>query len=368
MAREARSINDDAWMQRALELARKGEGRTRPNPPVGAVLVKSGRMLGEGYHRKAGGPHAEVDALKGLTLDKTRGATLYVTLEPCSTEGRTPPCTARILDAGISRVVVAVKDPNPAHCGRGLRQLRRQGIEVVTDVCAADGKELLAPFAKWITTGFPFVTLKMGMTLDGRIADVHGSSRWITGPAARREVRRLRQRSDAILVGSETVCLDNPSLTWSTSRSRNPLRVIVDSQGRISPSAKIFSDGQAENSLIFTTARCPESKLSQYEKTGARVISCGRGSLVNLSEMLRKLGKLGVLHVLCEGGGVLAEALVRDALVDRFEFFVAPVLLGGGGRPVLGGRGWKLKNNPELIFHEPRAVGHDIWITAIPKD
>ncbi len=358
--------SDIKWMERALELARRGEGRTRPNPPVGAVVVKGGRVLGEGYHHRAGLPHAEVEALGGLGRE-TRGATIYITLEPCSTHGRTPPCTDLIIEKGISRVVISVSDPNPKHKGRGLRLLRRAGVEVVTGVCEDAGKALLAPFAKWVTTGIPFVTLKMGMTLDGRIADSKGSSRWITGAASRAEVRRLRQRSDAILVGQNTAVTDDPSLRWSKSAHLNPKRVIVDSRGKLPLQAQVLADGQAQNTIIATTQACSNERVSEYIESGAAVWQCGRGKRVSLPILMKKLGKAGIMHLLCEGGGELAEQLVRSDLVDLFEFFVAPKIIGGRGAAVVGGNGWSLKGAPELKFTESRMVGDDIWIRGIRK-
>jgi len=352
-------------MRHALRLARRGEGRTHPNPPVGAVVVKRGRVIGEGYHHRAGLPHAEVEALDSLG-SRASGSTVYVTLEPCSTQGRTPPCTELIKKCGVAEVVVSVQDPNPEHCGRGLRQLRAAGIKVVSGICRDEGTQLLAPFAKWITTGLPYVTLKMGMTLDGRIADSRGTSRWITGPDARREVQRLRKRVDAIMVGSGTAVADDPSLCWSKVASRNPKRVVVDSRGRVSPGLQVFTDGQSKNTIVATTSHCAAKRAQAYESAGATVWRAGRGRRVNLPLLMRKLGDADVLHVLCEGGGVLAAQLVKDGLVDAFEFFVAPKFLGGTGSPVIGGNGWRLAGGPELKFLESRTLGHDIWIRAIP--
>ncbi|MFU8781103.1 MAG: bifunctional diaminohydroxyphosphoribosylaminopyrimidine deaminase/5-amino-6-(5-phosphoribosylamino)uracil reductase RibD, partial [Kiritimatiellia bacterium] len=264
------------WMRRALILAAKGEGRTRPNPPVGAVLVRAGKVIGEGYHRKAGGPHAEVVALRGLPLRQTRGATLYVTLEPCSTHGRTPPCVDAILAAGIAEVVVSVKDPNPKHAGRGLRLLRKHGVRVIAGVCQEEGAALLAPFAKWVTTGQPFVTLKMGMTLDGRIGDARKHSRWITGPAARREVQDLRKRVDAVLVGAGTVAADNPSLLVQSRKTGQPLRVILDGSGRIPLHAKVLGDRYP--TIIVVTDCCSAKRCAQLAKPHVQVWSCGSGS------------------------------------------------------------------------------------------
>ena len=356
---------DIQWMKRALELAERGVGRTSPNPAVGAVVVKRGRLIGEGWHRRAGGPHAEVEALAELG-DAARGATLYVTLEPCSTHGRTPPCTDLIISKKIKRVVVAVRDPNPAHSGRGLRILRSHGIEVTEGVCADAGRELLAPFAKWITSGLPFVTLKMGMTLDGRIADGRGNSRWITGAAARAEVRRLRKRSDAIMVGGETARRDNPGLRWSKVAARNPKRVVLDSGGRLPLDSQVFTDGQVRNTIIAVAGGCAQAQIEKYRELGASVWKCGRGHRVSLKLLLKRLGDEGVLNLLCEGGGELAASLIELKLVDRFEFFVAPKLLGGGGRAVTGGSGWKLGREPRLKFTDVRCVGSDVWIRALP--
>lgn len=358
---------DIKWMERALELARRAEGCTMPNPPVGAVLIKNRRVIGEGYHHRAGKPHAEVEAIGCIPIEKTRGATLYVTLEPCSTVGRTPACTDLIIQKKIRKVVVSVSDPNPKHCGRGLQLLRETGIEVVLGVCSEAGKELLAPFAKWITTGLPFVTLKMGMTLDGRIADHKGASRWITGAKSRAQVRRLRQSADAIMVGRNTAVMDNPSLRWSKVSWRNPKRVIVDSTGKLSPESQVFSDGQAENTIIATTSLCSDNRTQEYINSGAAVWKCGKGKRVSLKVLMKKLGKEGIMHLLCEGGGVLAEQLVRSELVDVYDFFVAPKIIGGSGSAVMAGQGWNLKHARDIEFKKVGMLGEDIWIRGVRK-
>jgi len=353
-------------MRRALELGRRGEGRTRPNPPVGALVVRDGQVIGEGWHRRAGGPHAEIEALAGLTANQTAGATLYVTLEPCSTQGRTPPCTEAILRSGISRVVVSAVDPNPKHRGRGLRLLARRGVAVTRGVCRREGEDLLAPFARWVTSGRPCLTLKMGMTLDGRIADSRYQSRWITGVAARGEVRQLRRRVDAILVGARTALRDDPSLRWSARASLNPKRILLDPGGALPLGAKVFTDGQSENTIVVATSGLSPSRRMAIEATGARVWICGRGRRVNLERLLDRAGEEGLLHVLCEGGGELAAQLVRDELVDDFRFYVAPLFLGGDGVPVLGGAGWRLAEGPPLQITDVRQVGRDVLIRALP--
>lgn len=353
--------SDEKWMRRALALARRGEGLTRPNPPVGAVLVKRGKMIGEGFHRIAGGPHAEIVAL--LDAGKAAyGATLYVTLEPCSTWGRTPPCTDAILDAGIARVVVGATDPNPKHAGRGLALLRRKGVEVVAGVCRAEAEELIAPFARHQLTGRPFVTLKLAQTLDGRIADASGASRWITSPAARERVQALRRRVDVIMVGGETVRADNPSLMPRPSADRCPLRLIITASGDLPPRAKVLRDPVAACTLIATTP-AGARRLARM-KTQARIWAPPtRGRQVDLAVLLHKLGERGCLHALCEGGGQLAAGLLRAKLVDELQLFIAPKILGGAARPAIGD-GWKLAEAPGFTVSEVERIGTDLLIRA----
>ena len=326
----------EPFMQRALALARRGEGLTRPNPPVGAVLVQNGKIITEGYHKKAGGPHAEVNCLKSAT-GNLKSATLYVTLEPCSTFGRTPPCTDLILARGIRRIVIGTKDPNPVHTGRGIRILRRAGVEVITGVCRSEAEALIAPFAKRILTGMPYVTLKLAATIDGRIADASGKSKWITGPQARAKVQELRRSADAVMVGAGTVRADNPSLLPRPDKGRTPYRVIVGSN--IPEKSKVLTDEAAERTLVMT------------------------GSL---KKIFRELGKRGVIHVLCEGGGELAGSLVRAGLVDEFALFIAPSLLGGTGFPMFGKAGWPLAKMPVLTFETLEKCGKDVFIRALP--
>ena len=330
----------EPFMQRALALARRGEGLTRPNPPVGAVLVQNGKIVAEGFHKKAGGPHAEANCLRQVEGQKSKSlksATLYVSLEPCSTTGRTPPCTDLILERGIRHVVVGAKDPNPAHAGRGIRILRRAGVEVITGVCRAEAEMLIAPFAKRILTGMPYVTLKLASTLDGRIADASGKSKWITGSQARAKVQELRRSADAIMVGAGTVRADDPSLLPRPAKNRMPWRIIVGSD--IPATSRVLTDEAAERTLVMS------------------------GSLKTI---LRDLGNRGVMHVLCEGGGELAGSLVRAGLVDEFALFVAPSLLGGDGFPMVGKNGWPLTKMPLLYFQALEKCGKDVFIQALP--
>ena len=324
-------------MQRALLLARQGEGLTRPNPPVGAVLVQSGKIISEGFHKQAGFDHAERACLKKSPIRNLKSSALYVTLEPCSTEGRTPPCTDLILENGIGRVVVGCMDPNPAHAGRGIRKLRRAGVEVITGVCRAEAQALIAPFAKRMLTGLPYVTLKLGVTLDGRIADSSGQSQWITGPEARKKVQELRRQADAILVGAGTVRADNPSLLPRPAKGRAPWRVIAGDD--IPAKSNVLADEAAERTIVL------------------------EGSL---KKGLRDLAKRDVMHVLCEGGGELAGSLIRAGLVDEFAIFMAPSLLGGTGFPMIGKKGWTLAAMPQLSFQTLEKTGNDVFIRALP--
>lgn len=350
----------------ALRQARRGEGRTAPNPPVGAVVVRSGCRVGAGFHARAGAPHAEVTALAAAG-SAGRGATLYVTLEPCSTQGRTPPCTDAIREHGVRHVVLATRDPNPLHCGRGVRALRRAGICVTEGIRRAEACELIAPFARHVTTGKPFVTLKLAMTLDGRIADAAGTSRWITGAAARKRVHDLRGRVDAILVGRRSACLDDPSLTARGRRKHVPWRIVVDSRGSLAPDARVLRDRWADRTIIATTDRCPARRVQAYGRNGAQVwrMPATRDG-VSLARVMARLGRMGLLHVLCEGGGELAAALLRRGLVQRCRLFIAPCLLGGSGVPVIGGRGWPLRSAPGMRIDSIERVGEDILLTLEP--
>lgn len=333
---------------------------TRPNPPVGAVIVRQGRVVGQGWHRRAGAPHAEVVALTEAGRD-ARGATLYVTLEPCSTYGRTPPCTQAICRSGIQRVVVGCQDPNPKHRGRGLRQLRKCGLEVVCGVCREEARGLIEPFGKWVKTGRPWLTLKLAMSLDGRIADYKGASRWITGLEARREVHELRRSADAIMIGAGTALRDDPSLLPRPALGRKPYRVVLDSKGRLPASLKIFSDGKADRTFVMTSRSSPAAWKKRIEGTGAQVIEvpAGGGGL-NLVDVLNRLGKMGLLHVLCEGGGKLAAALVRCRLVDRLVMYYGPMILGEQAVPSFRLPGMELEKAPRLRLENCARAG-DGW-------
>ena len=317
-------MGDADFLKRALELAERGEGHTRPNPPVGAVIVRSGKIIGEGWHKRCGGDHAEVsaikDALKKISTSAVRlrsspsplkGACLYVTLEPCSKPGRVGACTDAIIAAGLKRVVYGSVDPNPKNRGRAKRVLAKAGIvceQVDSEkvICACD--HLIRGFRKHVTTGMPYVTVKIAMSLDGKICDDYGNARWISSAKARKETGYLRELVDAIMVGAETVRTDNPSLLSHGKRNDDLIRVVVTRSGRLPKNAQIFTDGAPNKTIIFNTE-------TQRHRDGIRGV-------------IRELGKMGVMHVLCEGGLKLARSLAEAGLVDEWIMVLAPKVIG----------------------------------------
>ncbi|MDP9342083.1 MAG: bifunctional diaminohydroxyphosphoribosylaminopyrimidine deaminase/5-amino-6-(5-phosphoribosylamino)uracil reductase RibD [Actinomycetota bacterium] len=357
---------DEAMMRRALALAAQGRGLVSPNPMVGAVLVRDGRVVGEGWHDGPGNPHAEIHALRAAG-DLARSATLYVTLEPCDHHGRTPPCTNAILDAGITRVVAAGRDPNPAVDGRGFERLRAAGVEVNAGVLETEAERLNEAFAKHVRTGLPFVVLKMAATLDGKVAARDGSSRWITGERARAEVHRMRGAADAILVGAGTALADDPSVTVRDPeyRGRPVLRVLADAGGRVPPTAKLFSEEAP--TLVATTEAAPEVRRRAWADTGAEVVVFDpAGAGVPLDALFAHLGKRDIQLVLMEGGPTLAWSAVRDGLVDRLVLFLAPKLVGGTGAPgILGGEGLApIARALDVEIEDVALVGPDIKVEA----
>jgi len=353
-------------MARALALAWRGAGQTSPNPPVGAVVVHQGKIVSAGYHRRAGGHHAEVVALRQADR-QARGATLYVTLEPCChLNKRTPPCVPLIIASGIKRIVVAMRDPNPQVRGRGLAALRRAKLQVSVGMGAEEAERLIEPYRRLITTGRPFVTLKVAATLDGKIATAKGESRWITSPAAQKMVHRLRARSDAILVGIGTVLLDDPSLTVRTgsSRGRAPLRVVLDPSLRIPMTAKVLTDGRAPT-LIVTTSSGTPTKRAAVEKTGAHVVVLpARHGRILWRNLLKVLGRRGIASLLIEGGAGVNASALREGVVDRLLFFLAPKILGGRDAiDAVGGVSPKnLSEALPLKVTSVTRVGHDILV------
>ena len=337
-------MSDIQFMRLALRLARRGFGTTSPNPLVGAVLVKGGKIIGRGWHRRAGLPHAEIEALLDAQKNnfKPRGATLYVTLEPCCSHGRTPPCTDAIISAGIKRVVIGATDPNPKHAGKGFKILQRAGIKVVHGILADECAKLNEAFNHWIVQRTPFVTVKAAMTLDGKIATASGESKWITGEKARAHGMKLRQGSDAILVGINTILADDSSLTARSrksearSQNKNLRRIILDSQARTPLDAKVVSDGFAVLTTIIVSKDAPKKRVAALSKRVNIIIAPSansklkiKNSKLNLRWLLKKLGAENVTSLLVEGGGEVNASFLLGGLAQRVAFFYAPKILGG---------------------------------------
>jgi len=329
------------YMARALDLGRRAEGRTRPNPAVGSVVVREGIIVGEGFHPQAGQPHAEIFALRQAG-EKARGADLYVTLEPCSHQGRTGPCAEAVIAAGIGRVFIGTRDPNPVVSGRGIAALEAAGIPVRVGILEPECRRLIAPFAKHVATGHPFVILKSAMTLDGKTATSSGDSRWISGPDSREHVHRLRDRVDAIMVGIGTVLDDNPRLTTRLpDGGRDPLRFVVDSRLRIPEDAAILSVSSEAATVIATTQAAPADKVDRLSKRGIEVLKVAeRDGRVDPASLMAELGARGIQSVLVEGGSALSSSLLKAGQIDRLMIFIAPVLTGGDdGKGLFAGRG-----------------------------
>jgi diaminohydroxyphosphoribosylaminopyrimidine deaminase/5-amino-6-(5-phosphoribosylamino)uracil reductase len=372
---------DTAWMELALRLAARGEGSTSPNPMVGAVIVSRNRIVGQGYHRRVGGPHAEQFALHAAAR-RARGATLYVTLEPCHhLSKRTPPCVPSIIAAGLRRVVVAMRDPNPLVSGRGIHRLRQAGLRVDVGCLQSKAERLNERYIHWVRTGRPFVILKAAMTLDGQIATATGESRWITSLTARRHVHRLRSRMDAVLVGVGTVLRDDPQLTVrldskqaSGRASHRPLRVILDSRLRIPFSARVLrSSGTGRNpvgTVVMTTTRAPKRRVDRLRSRRVSVLVVpARSGRVSLGACLDQLGQLGITGLLIEGGGEVNACALREGLVNRVMLYVAPSLLGGqDAKGIMGGRApGRLEDAIRLTDLRIRRVGTDYLAEGTPR-
>jgi len=358
---------DARFMRRALELAERGRGLTSPNPMVGAVVVSDGEIVGEGYHERAGGPHAEVVALAAAGA-RSRGATIYVTLEPCSYHGRTPPCARAVIDAGIRRVVAALVDPNPRVSGRGLDALRAAGVEVAETILTDHAERQNRAFVAAMRLGRPHVTLKAAMTLDGRIADRHGESKWITGDGARAAPHRLRSESDAIVVGVGTVLRDDPALTVRLERPwpREPYRVVLDTRARTPVAARLIAAGTKSRALVITGGDTDPARIAALTAAGATVVPVGsRDGRVDPRAALAALAEREVRAVLVEGGGEVHGAFVDAGLVDRVAVFIAPRLMGGReATPSIGGLGLSLADALRLGALEVSRFGDDLLIEA----
>ena len=355
--------NDERFMRRALTLARKGEGSVSPNPLVGAVIVREDRIIGEGWHRCCGENHAEINAIRDAT-ETIAGATFYITLEPCSHHGRTPPCAEALIACRPGRVVIGAVDPNPVVSGRGIEALRRSGIETEVGLLGDACRESNRIFFKYIRTGLPYVTLKFAQTLDGRIAAASGDSRWISSPPSLRFAHRLRAVHDAVLVGAGTVRMDNPELTCRLVRGRDPLRIVVDSGLRLPPDAHIFSDGK--RTVAVATRRAPAENRRLLEKKGVEVLEIGEdpAGRVDLHQLLTALGKRKISSILVEGGAAVAGAFLKENLVDRLLIVLSPKIVGVGVNAVgdLGIR--RMDDALGFSFQQITRCGADLILDA----
>ena len=359
-------MDDQYFMQMALDLAIKGEGFTSPNPMVGAVVVKDGRVVGSGYHQMVGGPHAEVNAIDAAGK-LAEGATLYVTLEPCNHTGRTPPCTRKIIEAGIKRVVVAMIDPNKDVTGGGVAYLEQQGIRITTGICREQARKLIESFVKFVQTRRPFVIAKCAATLDGRIATRSGDSKWVTGEKSRQFVHRLRHAVDGILVGINTVRADNPSLTarLPDGQGKDPVRIILDTHLAISPAAKLLQQTSDAETILVVGKGATSKNQTAFEKDGVRVIQSElKNGLIDMDALMDRLGALGLTSLLIEGGSRVLTSAFGAGIVDKVFFFYAPKIMGGDdGIPICSGPGPELMSQSIPVKNiNIRRFGDDVMI------
>ncbi|CCU78533.1 Diaminohydroxyphosphoribosylaminopyrimidine deaminase / 5-amino-6-(5-phosphoribosylamino)uracil reductase [Halanaerobium saccharolyticum subsp. saccharolyticum DSM 6643] len=368
---------DQRYMARALELAKLGEGSTSPNPMVGAVVVKDGKIVGEGYHQKYGGPHAEVFAIEEAG-EKAIGADIYVSLEPCSHYGKTPPCAQKLIDTGIKRAIIAMVDPNPDVAGRGIEMLREAGIEVELGLLKKEAQNLNEIFLKYIQSDYPFVYLKKAQTLDGYIASSSGDSKWITNSAARLEGHKLRHRSDAIMVGIGTVLADDPSLTarLESKKGIDPIRIILDPLLEIPLTAKIINQKSTAKTLIITAdnlnnsaAQIKKEKLLKKKKVEILDFETDNTNYFNLKKLLMQLRERKISSILVEGGAKLSHTFLKENLVDKFYYFIAPKIYGGSdGIASFCGEGPKMMSDAvELEILEQKNIDNNILLIAKKK-
>ncbi len=363
---------DEKYMRMALGLARKGRGKTSPNPMVGAVVVRGKAVVGKGYHHRAGEPHAEVLALRQAG-EKARGATLYLNLEPCDHFGKTPPCTRTILQAGIQRVVAGMKDPNPRVSGRGFRSLRRAGVQVDVGLLEGECRELNAPFCKFVSTRKPFVILKAAVSLDGKAATRSGDSRWISSEESRGYVHRLRSAVDGVMVGIGTILQDDPLLNVRLPGKkvpRHPLRVIVDSRLRLPLRSRIAQTAPLYRTLVATTQAAPSSRVHRVKSASMEVlvVKSRKNGEVSLGALMGELGRRGILSILLEGGPTLNAGALEEKIVDRVLLFMAPKIIGGRKAPgMIGGKGvLRAKEALGMEIQKVQRIGPDVMIEGKP--
>ena len=351
------------FMKEALKLAAKATDRTYPNPMVGAIIVKDGKVVGKGYHKRAGEPHAEVNAIRAAS-GRCRNATIFVTLEPCDHFGKTPPCTEAVISSGIKEVAIAMKDPNPLNSGRGIRRLKKAGIKVTMGIMEEEAKELNRKYIKYITEGLPYVTLKLAQSVDGKIAAANGTSRWISSETSRKAVRKMRKAYDAIMVGAGTVVKDDPLLMPEEGKPSRTARVIVDSRLRIPLSAKVIKTAKDSPVIIGTTELAPLSKIKKLRAVPnvEVVVQRSKKGKVPLRSFLKALAGRGIVNILSEGGGELAGSLIDDSLADEAIFFIAPIILGGESSSVKGKGAADISKAISLERVSTKTSGIDIFL------
>lgn len=361
-------------MKQALKLAENGVGKVNPNPLVGAVIVKDGRIIGEGWHEKYGQAHAEVNAIRsaetpvgGIGRETVEGSTVYVNLEPCSHYGKTPPCAELLIRKRVKRVVIGTLDPNPLVAGQGAQKLRAAGIEVAIGVMDQECRKLNEVFFHYMEKQRPFVILKAAMSLDGKISAPSGESKWITGAEARRDVQLLRKRYSAIMAGIGTVIKDDPELTCRLSGGRNPQRIILDSSLRIPPESKVLSDPVENPAMLVCTERASPDKARRLEDLGAKVLYCGsRNGQIDLADLMEKLGGLSIDSILLEGGAGVNDSAFAQGIVDKIILYIAPKIIGGEmSKTAVGGAGIaSLDQAFPLTIESMERIGQDMKITA----
>ncbi|MNI12882.1 Riboflavin biosynthesis protein RibD [compost metagenome] len=363
-------IQDETYMRLALQMAESAAGQTDINPVVGCVLVKDGRIIGMGAHLKRGLGHAEVNALR-MAGDEALGATAYVTLEPCSHHGRTSPCSERLIEAGVKRVVVAAVDPNPQVSGRGLAKLREQGIEVEVGLLGDEATQLNEAFNKYIVTRLPFVTMKTASTLDGKLASKSGDSKWITGEASRAFVHTLRHRHQGILVGVDTIIADDPQLSTRLAvPAVQPVRLVADSQLRIPPGARVLQEQDRQRTILLASSQAPAERRAALEARGIEVLTCGDGPQVDLLLAMRQLGEREIASILLEGGGRLNGAMLERQLIDKIVLLFAPKIIGGGAAAPtnISFAGYDKMNDALMLERmHVEQFGQDVCITGYPR-
>lgn len=361
---------EEQYMRRALELAAKGRGFTGPNPMVGAVIVKDGRIVGEGCHEHVGEAHAEINALSQAGAE-ARDATMYLTLEPCVTQGRTPPCAPAVAKAGIKEVVLGAKDPNPKVAGRGITALQKAGVSVIEGILSAEAKRLNEAYNKYITTGTPFVTLKVAMSLDGRVATSTGDSRWITGDAARQRVHEMRSAAGALITGAGTIKADNPSLTVRLDgrQAHQPIRIVLDTEGSISMDSEVVKTAKHIPTIVATTNEISLDKTNKLARADVEVLIVGmRSARVPIRELLAELGEREIASVMVEAGSALTTSFIEENLFDKIVFFIAPKLVGSDGIPFYKETGLaEIKGALKLDIRDVERFGDDIMIETYRK-